>query len=770
MNLKIEQETKPELSEIEFKETLNVKNIKKLMSMDIIEDDEQKNKLIKINKKLDENGNRRCKYEYRTIKYGRLYEKNNLGSLDLSRKIRGVLYENYYDIDIVNCQPTILYEICKKEGIICNKLKKYIEERDKIIEQYKINKNEIKKLFIVIMFGGKYNDSNYDDELKIFLKEFQNEIKMITMIILGHNKKMYEKIEKIKKEKENMDGTIFAYFLQEKERQILEIMVKYIIKNYVKDKNISLCSDGLMIKKENYNEKMEEELEKEIMNKTGYCLKIKKKEMEDEYLKLIKKDDELMKNYVFEEKYIKIINIEYMKTLKTYDLKKKYFELFVCKIFSPNAIFIFKNNENINFYKKMDLINTFEHIKYKEYEDGKIIDEIFIKKWLKDNNMLCYNQTDFIPLNCAKPENNNIELFNLFQGYNEKINSKYNKEDEVKILKPFEDLGLQLCEGNEKYYDYLLHYMANIIQNPTKKIGKCIILLGAQGTGKGVFLSGFSNVINKQHYYETEKPDEIFGKHSELFLNKLVVTLNESEYSKTKDYEGDIKTFITELKRTVNCKFLRPIEINNFASLFVCSNKSIPIKIDAKSKDRRFVIFKTTDEYSNAKKYNKFFWEKMCNHFKKPEFIAALYNKLNSLNVNTFNFKNSPITTAYKTAYDLSLPSEIIFMKQYVEKIGKDCMKTFKIKSIELYNNYMEWLTENGHMNEKISTHLFYSKMNEFNPIECKLDNGYKTYKFKSANLYNFMSSKGWTGYDELMKYENTLIEENNEFDDYFDI
>jgi hypothetical protein len=46
-----------------------------------------------------------------------------------------------------------------------------------------------------------------------------------------------------------------------------------------------------------------------------------------------------------------------------------------------------------------------------------------------------------------------------------------------------------MCAGNEKTYDYLIRFLAHMIQKPHEKPGVIITLLGGQVTGKGVFFS-----------------------------------------------------------------------------------------------------------------------------------------------------------------------------------------------------------------------------------------------------------------------------------------
>ena len=50
-------------------------------------------------------------------KLGRVYPKDSLGLTSFRKKIRNTLLnDKYFDIDIANCQPSILLNICKKNN------------------------------------------------------------------------------------------------------------------------------------------------------------------------------------------------------------------------------------------------------------------------------------------------------------------------------------------------------------------------------------------------------------------------------------------------------------------------------------------------------------------------------------------------------------------------------------------------------------------------------------------------------------------------------
>ena len=83
---------------------------------------------------------------------GRLFAQS--ASLqNLPREFRGALATNYHDIDMYMAHPTILLQYCKKNGIICEALEFYVNNRDTIFQQFKdeydMDKGDAKQLFLM---------------------------------------------------------------------------------------------------------------------------------------------------------------------------------------------------------------------------------------------------------------------------------------------------------------------------------------------------------------------------------------------------------------------------------------------------------------------------------------------------------------------------------------------------------------------------------------------------------------------------------------------
>lgn len=904
LDIKI-QKRNSKLNNLVLYENINNNYLDLLINSNLlISDDGKWNHKIQLQKYKsnynNDNGLNKVIYKSSDINYGRVQAKNCIGLHMIMRKFRNTLCNNkYIDCDIYNCHPVILEQILINNNIKCDKLSYYVKNRDTVLNNimntYNIDRDLSKTLLIKIINGGTYNSFikkyKLNNEKIEFINEFEKETLKYQEIIKNNNEDLLNEIKiKYNNDKNiyNINGKVISYFLQEKECQILESIYDYCNdNNLINNNNIILCSDGLMLFKENIKDVNINDLllniEKYINDKLNIKISLIEKPMNDVYtldelyqhstfeniknindeindiininknlteninnnnninditqlnknmkhiFKLTKKRELLIENNLkkFNKDFKKIDNIieikddfiinnneinyfnkKYMKSLKSYYEKKIYFENFVCKILTPNVCYIFTQNKTYDLgkeqvlFKQKELIECFYEIKSGIFMNNKELS--FTDVWLKDEDLLSYNTLDFIPYNKEFDNKNNL-IYNLFNGYNEFINTNIDNINKDKKLKPFFDLGLELCNGNNEYFNFFIKFIAHMIQKPNEKMPICFILKGNQGTGKNVFLDCIGNIINKDYYITSSNPKDFFGDYAEGFYRKLLVNMNEVEQKDTFDFEGKIKSFITEDTITLNAKFLRQTKIRNIARVIITTNKPNPIPVDIKSKDRRYVIYQTTDKYLD-KKYNTKFWINLINHFKSSEFIACLYDYLNNINIDNYDFRtNRPITEAYIQMCQLYYPTEALFISDHInnDKIKNiDDINNYKVdnqglinkfqkallddnnniigeivKVSYLYNLYIDYSKRNGFTNDKsysTSISKFINKMNDLKiPIITLNIGGAKYFKYNYIDLLNSLKQNNLIDRDDNDCFIDEDLENNenildNEFNDYF--
>ena len=231
---------------------------------------------------------------------GRVFPIKSLGLTTMSRKTRNTLIkDNMIDVDLVNCQPQILYCVCKSNNIECNFIEQYNNNREPILAEmmstYNLKRSACKKLFIRLAFGGTFygflKDNNLDDTLQPteFITNFTNQLTTIGNIFKTNNELLYEKIKKTKKD--NVMGSFMSKILQEYETRILECMYLYLLNNtnIVKDDYFVYEYDGMKLIKdrvEKYGvDTLINDLQNIVLNELGFDMKLEIKPI-DEYYEL----------------------------------------------------------------------------------------------------------------------------------------------------------------------------------------------------------------------------------------------------------------------------------------------------------------------------------------------------------------------------------------------------------------------------------------------------------------------------------------------------
>ena len=111
-----------------------------------------------------------------------------MGAIALRREIRGTVFGDIYtDIDIANCHPSLFLQIAHMYEIDCPELTNYVTNRKQVLtlvmDHYKVNRDQAKRLFIIILYGGKIktwkSDCNIIKPALPFILDMKKEFKSI---------------------------------------------------------------------------------------------------------------------------------------------------------------------------------------------------------------------------------------------------------------------------------------------------------------------------------------------------------------------------------------------------------------------------------------------------------------------------------------------------------------------------------------------------------------------------------------------------------------
>jgi len=240
------------------------------------------------------------------------------------------------------------------------------------------------------------------------------------------------------------------------------------------------------------------------------------------------------------------------------------------------------------------------------------------------------------------PSGEQVGNYNLFRGF---------------AIRPVQgNCGLYLalvkeiiCTGNIEAAEYVLNWLAHVIQNPLEKPETALVLRGRQGTGKTSFASIFGHLLGR-HYIEESDMDRILGRFNSSMADKLLVLIDEGLWGGDRSKVGPLKAFITQKWITIEKKGVDSIVLPHHARLIIASNETWAVHVD--QDDRRFVFLDVSDAKAQDREYFSGLYQQM----NSGGYEALLYF-LQHRDISNFDPRCRPVTGYGQDVREVSMTS-----------------------------------------------------------------------------------------------------------------
>lgn len=153
------------------------------------------------------------------------------------------------------------------------------------------------------------------------------------------------------------------------------------------------------------------------------------------------------------------------------------------------------------------------------------------------------------------------------------------------------------CNDNDTVYNYVIRWMAHLVQRPLEKTNKAIVLKGVQGTGKSIIVHTLSKILGKDYFAQPTNHEQIFGTFNAVLENKILVFADELSWGGSKKDAGIFKKLITEPIFYSNRKFAPLRELNNVSNWVISSNEDWVVPTGVR--ERRFMVLNVRDDMLN---------------------------------------------------------------------------------------------------------------------------------------------------------------------------
>ena len=730
-----------DIDKLNFLKSLSKKQL--LKYVDLAKKKDKENEYKKIIHYIDRltkgNGSFKNFYKYtQNNQYGRLYSGTSIQGIPSN--IRNFLFNGNSDYDMVNAHPTIMLYLCKKHNICCENLEYYVNNRDQVLDIYGADAK--------FLICKSICDEKPNRKLKVdYLKMLDKEIKKIQKAFVKIEDYAYIKEDVPSNRLYNFNGSFTSRLMCKYENEILQDMLHIANKN---NKNIlAPMFDGVILEGES---DMCSEMEEYINNKwEGLNIKIKIKEMETtiDYTAPPKKT----KEEIEEEKEIEEEEREIAKKVEeyclnnTYDKVKERFEQ-EHFLLQKQAVFAWIREDEIITQTKTQLNTAFMFMKFSFITDGKWRQASFIPRWTNDQEIRKYETMDIYPPPLKAPKN----VYNLWSDF-EFNKSKYDnythKQEELEFILNHIKI---LCNHEQEVYDYLILWVAQMIQQPAIKPGILPIFNSLEGSGKGTFLLLLERMIGEDKMLETtDMKRDVLGVFNYQMVNSFLIYLNETEKKDNCDNEGKIKGLITDKNLTINQKGRDIIKIRSFHRFFSTTNKDEPF--NTSKDDRRKFFVKASDE----KKGDFEYFNKIHKMIEDNNVVKTCMEYFKSISdVDKFRSLKIPKTEYANSLKEMSKDVFDYFIEHIIEQhLEQDFCK---ISSKDLFEDFKMFNNKNK-FNYDCNKGRFDSRLSRKVPSLIKTGRT-KTQRYK---IFNITKLKEHYGYNDLPD------DEDSDFNEYSD-
>lgn len=193
------------------------------------------------------------------------------------------------------------------------------------------------------------------------------------------------------------------------------------------------------------------------------------------------------------------------------------------------------------------------------------------------------------------------------------------------------------CGGDVDAFEYFLKYVALSVQKPWVNPRTAICIIGDPGAGKGRLINDTILKLT-DNSIPLNSLKEITGDFNSSLRDVLYVCLDECSFGGDIREANLLKTLISEDKRIINEKYMKPYVVNAFSKVFILSNNDYIVNVE--QGDRRYCVLRASSKLIDTEHWFKNYdvW------LKNGGYEAIMYYLMYEVDVSDFNPLKIPAT------------------------------------------------------------------------------------------------------------------------------
>lgn len=215
-----------------------------------------------------------------------------------------------------------------------------------------------------------------------------------------------------------------------------------------------------------------------------------------------------------------------------------------------------------------------------------------------------------------------------------------------------------ICNGDKRLFAYFIAWLADMVQNPRRKIGTALAILSVEGTGKSLFTDFVRQIWGARHSVKVSDPRQLTGNFNGHMSGKMLAVAEEAFFAGDPKIDSIIKDMITSDRMMMENKFMDAIEVGDFRRFILLSNAENVVR--ATGDARRYAVTVASAEM----KGNTAYFQKLAGQLAGGKVAAAMLFDLLHLDIAgverdySIDLRNPPLTDALISQILINMKAE----------------------------------------------------------------------------------------------------------------
>lgn len=288
----------------------------------------------------------------------------------------------------------------------------------------------------------------------------------------------------------------------------------------------------------------------------------------------------------------------------------------------------------------------------------------------------------FAPLKDVAPD-----TLNLWRGF-----SVEPKAGDWSLLR--EHIRTNICSRNQVWFEYVMGWLARLVQVPGEPGQVAIVLRGKKGVGKGKFAYWIGRMM-RDHFLQATQSEHVTGKFNSHLLNTILLFADEAFFAGDPRNEKILNGLITEEERISEQKYMPAITVPNYLHLVMATNSTWAIP--ATANERRYLVLDVSDAHMQDHTYFAAIDAQMDSGG-----LEAMLHDLQHRDISAFETRRVPRTAALEDQQMHTLHA-----RGDVSGWVYECLCAGEIKGQRLDEIAHRWADGNPHISKAEARRIF---------------------------------------------------------------